>query len=141
MVEYLDPSERLVTVFGGSGFVGRHIIRAFARRGWRVRAAVRRPDLANFLQPIGGVGQVQSVQANLRYPESVVAAVAGARIVMSRARAPSPPRPRRAGPISSFTFPASASIPPPRTPTSPARRGRKRRRWRPSRARRSCARP
>jgi len=85
MVEYLDPSERLVTVFGGSGFVGRHIIRAFARRGWRVRAAVRRPDLANFLQPIGGVGQVQSVQANLRYPESVAAAVAGARIVINAA--------------------------------------------------------
>ena len=85
MAEYLNASERLVTVFGGSGFVGRHIVRAFARRGWRVRVAVRRPDLAHFLQPIGGVGQVQSVQANLRYPESVAAAVVGARIVVNAA--------------------------------------------------------
>ena len=56
MPEILDPSEKLVTVFGGSGFVGRNIVRAFARHGWRVRVAVRRPDLANFLQPLGGVG-------------------------------------------------------------------------------------
>jgi uncharacterized protein YbjT (DUF2867 family) len=83
MSDTLDPSEKLVTVFGGSGFVGRHIVRAFARRGWRVRAAVRRPDLANFLQPLGNVGQVQAVQANVRYPESVAAAVAGARIVVN----------------------------------------------------------
>ena len=83
MADSLDPSEKLVTVFGGSGFVGRHIVRAFARRGWRVRAAVRRPDLAHFLQPLGNVGQVQAVQANVRYPESVAAAVAGARIVVN----------------------------------------------------------
>ncbi len=83
MADILDPSEKLVTVFGGSGFVGRYIVRAFARRGWRVRAAVRRPDLAHFLSPIGGVGQVQAVQANVRYPESVAAAVAGARIVVN----------------------------------------------------------
>lgn len=85
MADILDPSEKLVTVFGGSGFVGRYIVRAFARRGWRVRAAVRRPDLAHFLSPIGGVGQVQAVQANVRYPESVAAAVAGARIVVNAA--------------------------------------------------------
>jgi NADH dehydrogenase len=83
MPDYLNPSERLVTVFGGSGFIGRHIVRAFARRGWRVRAAVRRPDLAHFLAPLGGVGQVQAVQANLRYPESVAAAVSGAHIVIN----------------------------------------------------------
>lgn len=68
----------LVTVFGGSGFVGRHTVRALARRGWRVRAAVRRPDLAGHLQPMGIVGQIHAVQANLRYPESVAAAVEGA---------------------------------------------------------------
>lgn len=85
MADILDPSDKLVTVFGGSGFVGRYIVRAFARRGWRVRAAVRRPDLAHFLTPIGGVGQVQAVQANVRYPESVAAAVAGARIVINAA--------------------------------------------------------
>lgn len=85
MTEYLNPSDRLVTVFGGSGFIGRYIVRAFARRGWRVRAAVRRPDLAGFLQPLGGVGQVQPVQANLRYPDSVAAAVVGAKIVINAA--------------------------------------------------------
>ena len=74
-----DTSERarLATVFGGSGFLGRHIVRALARRGWRVRVAVRRPDLAAFLQPLGGVGQIQPVQANLRYPDSITAALEG----------------------------------------------------------------
>lgn len=68
-------SGRLVTVFGGSGFVGRHVVRALAKRGWRIRVAVRRPDLAGFLQPMGSVGQIHAVQANLRYPDSVAAAL------------------------------------------------------------------
>ena len=68
---------RLVTVFGGSGFVGRHVVRALAMRGYRVRAAVRRPDLAGHLKPLGMVGQIQPVQANIRYPESIRAALAG----------------------------------------------------------------
>ena len=85
MAEFPSSGDRLVTVFGGSGFVGRHIVRAFARRGWRVRAAVRRPDLAGFLQPIGNVGQVSAVQANLRYPASLAAAVEGADIVINAA--------------------------------------------------------
>ncbi|MCF3640794.1 complex I NDUFA9 subunit family protein [Rhizobium sp. TRM95111] len=68
----------LVTVFGGSGFVGRHVVRALARRGYRIRVAVRRPDLAGFLQPIGGLGQISFVQANLRYRASVDRAVQGA---------------------------------------------------------------
>jgi uncharacterized protein YbjT (DUF2867 family) len=67
----------LVTVFGGSGFVGRHVVRALARRGFRIRVAVRRPDLAGFLQPLGNVGQISFVQANLRYRQSVDAAVQG----------------------------------------------------------------
>jgi len=71
-------TERLVTVFGGSGFVGRHVVRALARDGWRVRVACRRPDLAFFLQPLGGPGQVTPVQANLRSAESVAAALRGA---------------------------------------------------------------
>ena len=68
----------LVTVFGGSGFVGRHVVRTLAKRGYRIRVAVRRPDLAGFLQPLGNVGQISFVQANLRYRSSVDAAVQGA---------------------------------------------------------------
>jgi uncharacterized protein YbjT (DUF2867 family) len=68
------PMETLVTVFGGSGFLGRHVVRALAKQGYRVRAAVRRPHLAGYLQPLGRVGQIHAVQANLRYPESVWAA-------------------------------------------------------------------
>lgn len=74
---------RLVTVFGGSGFVGRHLVQALAKRGWRVRAAVRRPDLAGHLQPLGAVGQIHAVQANLRYPDSVARAVEGADAVVN----------------------------------------------------------
>jgi uncharacterized protein YbjT (DUF2867 family) len=73
----------LVTVFGGSGFVGRHLVRALLKRGWRVRAAVRRPDLAGHLQPLGNVGWVQPVQANVRYRWSVDRAVEGAHAVVN----------------------------------------------------------
>lgn len=75
-------SDRLVTIFGGPGFVGRHTTRVLASRGWRIRAASRRPDLAGHLQPMGVVGQIHAVQANLRYPESVTRAVAGAEAVV-----------------------------------------------------------
>ena len=74
---------KLVTVFGGSGFVGRHVVRALAKRGYRVRAAVRRPDLAGHLQPLGVVGQIHAVQANLRYSDSVQRAVDGADAVIN----------------------------------------------------------
>ncbi len=60
---------QLVAVVGGSGFVGRHTVRALAQRGFRVRAVVRRPDLAGHLQPMGSVGQIHAVQGNVRYPE------------------------------------------------------------------------
>lgn len=59
------PSAKLVTVFGGSGFLGRHIIRALARDGWRIRVGVRHPNTAHFLRPMGRVGQIQLVKANL----------------------------------------------------------------------------
>lgn len=73
----------LVTVFGGSGFVGRQVVRALAARGWRVRNACRRPDLAGALQPMGRTGQIHSVQANLRYPTSVAAAMRNAEAVVN----------------------------------------------------------
>ncbi|MGI6245321.1 MAG: complex I NDUFA9 subunit family protein [Pseudochelatococcus sp.] len=76
-------SSQLVTIFGGSGFVGRHVVRALARRGYRIRVAVRRPDLAGHLQPLGTVGQITAVQANVRYRDSVTRAVAGAQAVIN----------------------------------------------------------
>ena len=74
MTEILQ-TPKLVVVFGGSGFVGRHVVRALAKRGYRVRVACRRPDLAGHLQPLGNVGQIQPVQANLRVRWSVDHAV------------------------------------------------------------------
>jgi len=77
------PQSQLVTVFGGSGFLGRHVVRALAKRGYRIRVAVRRPDLALFLQPLGKVGQIVGVQANLRYPDSIRRAVEHSDIVIN----------------------------------------------------------
>jgi uncharacterized protein YbjT (DUF2867 family) len=74
MTEILQ-TPKLVTVFGGSGFVGRHVVRALARRGYQVRVACRRPDLAGHLQPLGNVGQIQAIQANIRVRWSVDRAV------------------------------------------------------------------
>ena len=74
---------KLITIFGGSGFIGRHLVRALARRGHRIRIAVRRPDLAGHLQPLGTVGQIQPVQANLRDKASIAAAVKGADVVVN----------------------------------------------------------
>jgi uncharacterized protein YbjT (DUF2867 family) len=68
---------KLVTIFGGSGFLGRHIVGALAKRGYRIRVATRRPDLAGHLQPLGNVGQIQAVQANVRVRWSVDRAVEG----------------------------------------------------------------
>jgi uncharacterized protein YbjT (DUF2867 family) len=79
----LMVSDRIVTVFGGSGFLGRHVVRALAADGWRVRNACRRPDLAQHLQPLGSVGQVVSIQANVRHTPSVRAAVEGADAVVN----------------------------------------------------------
>lgn len=68
----------LVTVFGGSGFVGSQVVRAFARRGWRVRVACRRPDRAWKLQTSGSVGQIQAVRCDATNPEDVASALQGA---------------------------------------------------------------
>ncbi len=82
MTDRLD-NQGLATVFGGSGFVGRYAVAALAKQGWRVRAAVRRPELAGFLQPSGRVGQIFPVQANVRYPQSVQRAIEGAKAVVN----------------------------------------------------------
>ncbi|MCD1644463.1 complex I NDUFA9 subunit family protein [Aurantimonas coralicida] len=71
-------TNKTVVVFGGSGFVGRYLVQALARRGHRIRVACRRPDLAYHLQPNGNMGQIMPIQANLRYPWSVERAVEGA---------------------------------------------------------------
>ena len=78
-----DNLDRLITVFGGSGFLGRHVVRALAKKGYRIRVAVRRPDLAGHLQPLGRVGQIHAVQANLRYPASIASAVRDADVVIN----------------------------------------------------------
>ncbi len=68
----------LIVVFGGSGFVGAQVVRALAKRGKRVRVALRRPHLGQDLRVAGDVGQVQLVQANVRFPDSVARALEGA---------------------------------------------------------------
>jgi uncharacterized protein YbjT (DUF2867 family) len=73
----------LVTIYGGSGFIGRNVVRAIAKTGARMRVAVRRPELAGHLQPLGGVGQINPVQANVRYPESLLAAADGADAIVN----------------------------------------------------------
>jgi uncharacterized protein YbjT (DUF2867 family) len=81
----LDLKDRhmLVTVIGGSGFVGRNVVRALAKSGARVRVACRRPDIAGFLLTAGNVGQIALVQANVRYPASIAAAIQGADVVVN----------------------------------------------------------
>ena len=76
-------AERLITVFGGSGFLGRHIVKHIAATGARIRVAVRDPVAAEFLKPIGDVGQIVPLQANLRDDDSVAAVVAGAEAVVN----------------------------------------------------------
>ena len=78
-------SDKLVTIIGGSGFVGRHVVRALAKRGYRIRVGVRRPDLAGHVVPLGTPGQIVPVQANVRYPASVAAACDGAYAVINLA--------------------------------------------------------
>jgi NADH dehydrogenase len=79
----LAPSETLITLIGGSGFLGRHIVRSLAKRGYRIRVACRRPDLAGYVQPLGVPGQIMPVQANVRYPDSLAAVCDGAHAVVN----------------------------------------------------------
>lgn len=78
-----DNAGKLITIFGGSGFVGRQVVQELARQGYRIRVAVRRPDLAGDVKPLGGVGQILPIQANVRYPDSVIRAVRGSDIVIN----------------------------------------------------------
>jgi NADH dehydrogenase len=73
----------VVTIFGGSGFVGRYVVQALAQAGCRIKVGVRRPDLALYLQPLGSVGQIALIQANVRNEESVARAVRGADAVIN----------------------------------------------------------
>jgi uncharacterized protein YbjT (DUF2867 family) len=76
-------ADTLITIFGGSGFLGRHVVQALSKRQYRIRVAVRRPDLAGHLQPLGSVGQINAVQANVRHRPSVAAAVRGSDVVIN----------------------------------------------------------
>ena len=70
-----DPTYRVATVFGGAGFIGRHLVRQLAQRDWRVRVASRNPKRALFLKPSGAVGQIAPIYANIHDDASVAAAV------------------------------------------------------------------
>jgi uncharacterized protein YbjT (DUF2867 family) len=76
-------AQSLVTVFGGSGFVGRHVVSRLAQDGWQVRVAVRHPDEALFLKPAGVIGQITPIAANIRDQASVERAIAGADAVIN----------------------------------------------------------
>jgi NADH dehydrogenase len=71
-------AQRVVTVFGGSGFIGRHLIGRLAKQDWIIRVAVRRPSQADFLKPLGEIGQITPLRAPIQDPIAVAAAVEGA---------------------------------------------------------------
>ena len=73
----------LVTVFGGSGFLGRHTVRALAKAGWRIRVATRHPHAAFFLRPLGSVGQIDFIKCDVSDPDAVARAVHGAKAVVN----------------------------------------------------------
>ena len=83
LTEASGVTGKLAVVFGGSGFVGRNVVRELAKRGWRVRVAVRRPHLAQFLRPMGAVGQIQLKQANIRHRPSIADALTDADAVIN----------------------------------------------------------
>ena len=74
---------KLVTIYGGSGFIGRYVARRMAKAGWRVRVAVRRPNEAIFVKPYGVVGQVEPIFCNIRDDASVAQSMRGADAVVN----------------------------------------------------------
>lgn len=79
----MDNANTVVTIFGGAGFIGTQLVQVLARQGYRIRVACRRPDLAGHVKPLGAVGQVVPIQANIRNAESVALALKGASIVIN----------------------------------------------------------
>lgn len=79
----MTASSRLVTVFGGSGFIGAQAVRELARLGWRIRVAVRKPNTAHDLRPLGDVGQIQLMRCDVTRPAEVEAALRGADAVVN----------------------------------------------------------
>src|ERR1700684_4004330 len=73
----------LVTIFGGSGLLGRYAVRAFAQGGWRIKVGVRHPNLAHYLPPMGQVGQILVTKADVRDADQVAAALKGADAVVN----------------------------------------------------------
>src|SRR5258708_2039842 len=82
-LEYRVMNTNLVTVFGGSGFLGRHTVRALARAGWRIKVATRHPARGFFLRPLGAVGQIDFVKCDVSDAASVAQAIAGAQAVVN----------------------------------------------------------
>jgi uncharacterized protein YbjT (DUF2867 family) len=79
----MTMNTNLVTVFGGSGFLGRHTVRALARAGWRIKVATRHPNRAFFLRPLGAVGQIDFVKCDVADADSVARAVMSANAVIN----------------------------------------------------------
>lgn len=77
------PDYKVVTIFGGSGFIGRHIVQRLAKRGWRLRIAVRHPSRALFLKPLGDVGQIAPVRCDIAEEASIATAISGANYVIN----------------------------------------------------------
>ncbi len=84
-MSHSQAPQGIISIIGGSGFIGRHVTAALAARGWRIRIVCRRPDLAGFLQPLGDAGQIAFVQANVRNPQSLRPALAGSHAVLNLA--------------------------------------------------------
>lgn len=73
---------KTVTIFGGSGFVGRYIVQKFADKGYGIRVAVRNPLAANYLKPLGEIGQITPIQASVLSSQEVERAIMGADVVI-----------------------------------------------------------
>src|SRR6185312_13470797 len=85
MGEDLDMEARQITVFGGSGFLGRYVVRALAKKGWRIKVATRRPNRAFFLRPMGQVGQIGFVKCDVADAGQIAHALAGSQAAVNLA--------------------------------------------------------